>query len=59
MIAMPFIYHIATKADWDNAIEKGYYESPALKEEGFVTRFVVDLIYLLIISTVVIYSTFI
>jgi len=36
MIAMPFIYHIATKADWDNAIKKGYYESPALKEEGFI-----------------------
>jgi uncharacterized protein (DUF952 family) len=33
---MPFIYHIATKADWDNAIKKGYYESPALKEEGFI-----------------------
>ena len=36
MIAMPFIYHIATEADWDDAIKKGYYESPALKEEGFI-----------------------
>jgi len=33
---MPFIYHIATKADWGNVIKKGYYESPALKEEGFI-----------------------
>lgn len=33
---MAIIYHITTKQDWDQANKKGFYESPALKEEGFI-----------------------
>ena len=33
---MPYIYHIAAKADWDRAKESGLYEVPSLKEEGFI-----------------------
>ena len=33
---MPFIYHIAAKADWDRAKESGQYVVPSLKEEGFI-----------------------
>lgn len=33
---MPLIYHITTAAEWNDAKQKGYYESRALKEEGFI-----------------------
>jgi uncharacterized protein (DUF952 family) len=33
---MPIIYHIATAADWKEAQQKGYYEHPTLKAEGFI-----------------------
>jgi uncharacterized protein (DUF952 family) len=33
---MPIIYHITTAAEWNAATEKGYYESPSLKSEGFI-----------------------
>ncbi len=33
---MPIIYHVTTAADWNSALEKGSYESPSLKEEGFI-----------------------
>lgn len=33
---MPVIYHVATIADWDVAKEKGFYEHPSLKAEGFI-----------------------
>lgn len=33
---MPVIYHVTTAADWKTALEKGYYEHPSLKEEGFI-----------------------
>lgn len=33
---MPVIYHVTTNTDWKAAQEKGYYEHPSLKEEGFI-----------------------
>jgi len=33
---MPIIYHVTTAAEWKAAEEKGYYETPSLKEEGFI-----------------------
>lgn len=33
---MGLIYHITTKAAWEDAQLKGEYTSPALKEEGFI-----------------------
>ena len=33
---MPLIYHITTASEWNDAKQKGYYESRALKEEGFI-----------------------
>ena len=33
---MPVIYHITTPAQWDEAQQKGYYDVPSLKEEGFI-----------------------
>jgi uncharacterized protein (DUF952 family) len=33
---MPFIYHITTKQDWNDAKEKGFYTAPSLKTEGFI-----------------------
>ena len=30
------IYHITTKANWENALLEGFYESPSLKTEGFI-----------------------
>lgn len=33
---MPIIYHVTTAAAWNTAKEKGYYETPSLKEEGFI-----------------------
>ena len=33
---MAIIFHITTKAEWEVAVEKGYFESPSLKDEGFI-----------------------
>jgi uncharacterized protein (DUF952 family) len=33
---MPIIYHVTTEADWKQAKENGFYESPSLKNEGFI-----------------------
>lgn len=33
---MPMIYHITTANAWKEAKQKGIYESPSLKEEGFI-----------------------
>lgn len=33
---MSHIYHITTSTEWEQAREKGQYESPSLKEEGFI-----------------------
>lgn len=33
---MPIIYHVTTAAEWKAANEKGFYETPSLKEEGFI-----------------------
>jgi uncharacterized protein (DUF952 family) len=33
---MSIIYHITTKASWDQARQKGFYEHPSLKAEGFI-----------------------
>lgn len=33
---MPIIYHITTPAEWDKALQQGYYEHPSLKAEGFI-----------------------
>lgn len=33
---MPVIYHVTTKDDWKAAQEKGFYEHPSLKDEGFI-----------------------
>ncbi len=30
------IYHITTKANWENALLEGFYEAPSLKTEGFI-----------------------
>ena len=31
-----YIYHITTRDLWDQALEKGKYESPTLATEGFI-----------------------
>ena len=33
---MATIYHVTTAAEWDDAREKGRYESPSLVAEGFI-----------------------
>ncbi|MFT3702504.1 MAG: DUF952 domain-containing protein [Agriterribacter sp.] len=33
---MSFIYHLTTSSEWEDAKQKGFYESDALKEEGFI-----------------------
>lgn len=33
---MPTIYHVTTAPEWESAKQKGFYESAALKEEGFI-----------------------
>lgn len=33
---MAIIYHVTAQSDWDAALAKGQYESPSLKEEGFI-----------------------
>ena len=33
---MPIIYHITTRTEFEKAKLTGQYESPALKEEGFI-----------------------
>lgn len=33
---MPTIYHITTQAEWETATRSGFYETPSLKEEGFI-----------------------
>ena len=33
---MPVIYHIAFADAWNEAKQKGYYEHPTLKNEGFI-----------------------
>lgn len=33
---MPIIYHICLPEAWKEAQQKGFYEHPSLKEEGFI-----------------------
>lgn len=33
---MPIIYHVATADSWIAAKERGFYEHPSLKKEGFI-----------------------
>jgi uncharacterized protein (DUF952 family) len=33
---MAIIYHVAFADTWDDARQKGYYEHPSLKDEGFI-----------------------
>ena len=33
---MPIIYHVAFADAWEDALAKGAYEHPSLKEEGFI-----------------------
>lgn len=33
---MPIIYHVTTAAAWAEAQQAGAYESPSLKDEGFI-----------------------
>lgn len=33
---MPIIYHVTTKADWNKAQQKGFYEADSLAKEGFI-----------------------
>ena len=33
---MPLIYHVTTPADWNQALQQGYYQSPSLALEGFI-----------------------
>ncbi|HWR33212.1 MAG TPA: DUF952 domain-containing protein [Chitinophagaceae bacterium] len=33
---MPVIYHVTTAAEWNVAKQKGFYEHPSLKDEGFI-----------------------
>lgn len=33
---MPIIYHVTFNRDWKAAQQKGFYEHPSLKEEGFI-----------------------
>ncbi|MBU3715299.1 MAG: DUF952 domain-containing protein, partial [Ferruginibacter sp.] len=30
------IYHITSRKNWDNSLEKGYYEAESLLTEGFI-----------------------
>jgi len=30
------IYHVVSKANWQAALEQGYYEAPSLATEGFI-----------------------
>ncbi len=30
------IYHVATQAFWQQALQQGYYETPSLAAEGFI-----------------------
>ncbi|MEZ4825017.1 MAG: DUF952 domain-containing protein [Bacteroidia bacterium] len=30
------IYHLATKEDWERALQKGVYQTASLKSEGFI-----------------------
>ncbi len=30
------IYHVTTKLEWNVALQKGFYEAPSLKIEGFI-----------------------
>lgn len=30
------IYHITTKAEWEAAAKRGFYEAPSLQTEGFI-----------------------
>ena len=33
---MPIIYHVTTEVEWKDARERGFYEAPSLKSEGFI-----------------------
>ena len=33
---MPTIYHVTEASVWNDAKQKGYYEAPSLKSEGFI-----------------------
>jgi uncharacterized protein (DUF952 family) len=33
---MPVIYHVTTISGWKEALQKGFYEHPSLKAEGFI-----------------------
>jgi uncharacterized protein (DUF952 family) len=33
---MPIIYHVTTASEWNEAKKRGFYETPSLKEEGFI-----------------------
>ncbi len=33
---MAIIFHITTVAVWNEAVEKGYFETSSLKDEGFI-----------------------
>ena len=33
---MAIILHITTNAEWKASVEKGFYEAPSLKDEGFI-----------------------
>ena len=33
---MAIIFHITTDTEWKLALEKGYYETSSLKDEGFI-----------------------
>lgn len=33
---MAIIFHITSEAEWQSALNKGYYETPSLKDEGFI-----------------------
>lgn len=33
---MPIIYHVTSSKAWEEAKQKGEYEHPSLKEEGFI-----------------------
>jgi uncharacterized protein (DUF952 family) len=33
---MPDIYHITTRKEWEEALQKGYYEAASLATEGFI-----------------------
>ena len=33
---MPIIFHVTTSNEWNIAKQKGFYEHPSLKDEGFI-----------------------